>query len=119
MENSKPDSAKNRLYKILVTQSAHLIQGLRCERRIDNEDNPSDHHTTKAVRRRWYNKINERMRIDCQATDQQMPIRTKGSENREGISHLGKMLHQHYRPPSRVVQATWFLVGTTSGHPPG
>ena len=65
-----PDSAKNRLYRILITESAHLIWVLRCERRIANEDNPQNHHTEEAVRNRWYEKINGRMQINCLLTNQ-------------------------------------------------
>jgi len=36
--NRRPDTPKNRLYRILITESAHLIWVLRCERRIANED---------------------------------------------------------------------------------
>ena len=68
-QNNKPDTTKNRLYRILITESAHLIWVLRCERRIENEDEPSKHHTANAVRNRWYKKINERMQIDCLLTN--------------------------------------------------
>jgi len=68
-QNGKQDAAKNRLYRILVTESAHLIWVLRCERRIENEDEQDKHHTENAVRNRWYKKINERMQIDCLLTN--------------------------------------------------
>ena len=63
------DSAKNRLYRILITESAHLIWVLRCERRIANEDNPGDYHTKRAVENRWLKKMNERLQIDCLLTN--------------------------------------------------
>ena len=59
--DGKPDAVRNTPYRILMTESAHLIWVLPCERRIANEDNPHNHHTADAVRMRWRNKINERM----------------------------------------------------------
>ena len=50
--DGKLDTAKNRLYRILVTESAHLIWVLRCERRIANGDTPQDYHTEETVRNR-------------------------------------------------------------------
>ena len=38
-DNGRPDTAKNRLYRILVTETAHLIWVLRCERRIAGNNN--------------------------------------------------------------------------------
>jgi hypothetical protein len=68
-ENGRPDSAKNRLYRILVTETAHLIWVLRCERRITGTDEPDSNHTRRAVEKRWFRKINERMQIDCLLTN--------------------------------------------------
>ena len=68
-DDGNQDVAKNRLYKILITESAHLIWVLRCERRIANGDNPRDHHTAQAVEGRWLRKINERLQIDCLLTN--------------------------------------------------
>jgi hypothetical protein len=58
-ENRKPDAAKNRLYKIPISESARLIWVLRCERRIRN-DNDYD-HLERPVRDKWYKKINDSM----------------------------------------------------------
>ena len=66
--SGKPDTARNRLYRILITESAHLIWVLRCERKITNGDNPGNYHSAEAVINRWYTEINERMQIDCLMT---------------------------------------------------
>ena len=63
------DTAKNRLYRILVTETAHVIWVLRCERRITNSDDPGHQHTEDAVGNRWHRRINERMQIDCLLTN--------------------------------------------------
>ena len=38
--NSKPDQGDNRLYRILVSETAHLIWKMGHERRIRDEDSP-------------------------------------------------------------------------------
>jgi hypothetical protein len=50
-KNEKGETSKgtNRLFRILITESTHLIWKLRCERRIANEDNPEKHHTEAEV----------------------------------------------------------------------
>ena len=68
-ENGKPDAAKNRLYRILISEAAHLIWILRCERRIQGTDRPDQNHLERMVQKKWYNKINERMQIDCLLTN--------------------------------------------------
>lgn len=66
--DGKPDSAGNRLYRILMlTESAHPVWVLRCEGRIVNNDSPD--HAEDAVRNRWHWKINERMQIDYLLTN--------------------------------------------------
>ena len=65
----RPDAAKNRLYRVLVTEAAHLIWVLRCERRIKGGDDPGNYHTEAAMSRRWHRRMNERMQIDCLLTN--------------------------------------------------
>jgi len=66
--NGRPDTAKNRLYRILMSELAHLIWVLRCERRIRNEDECD--HPEREVRNRWYKRINDRMQMDCLLTNE-------------------------------------------------
>ena len=68
-DEGRPDAAKNRLYRVLVTEAAHLIWVLRCERRIKGGDDPGNYHTEAAVSRRWHRRMNERMQIDCLLTN--------------------------------------------------
>ena len=119
-KNSKgnPDAGKNRLYRILMTESAHLIWVLRCKRRITNEDNLQNYHTAEAVKNRWYKKLNGRMKIDCLLTNRYLyenkVLKTKKvyrtwakcSTNEED-------LHQEW------CKNPGFLVGKTPRHPPG
>ena len=116
--DGRPDAAKNRLYRILITESAHLIWVLRCERRIANEDNPQNYHPEEAVKNRWHRKMNERMQIDCLLTNRYLyenrALKTKVVYNTwAGCSTNTEDLHRDWcRHPG-------VLVGKTPRRPPG
>jgi len=55
----------NRLWRILISKSAHLIWKLRCERVIRNENTP---YTSEEIRNKWYKMMDERLETDCRMT---------------------------------------------------
>ena len=57
--DNRPNPGKSRLLRMLLSESAHLIWVLRCERVIQETL-----HTNEAVKTRWYNKINHRLSLD-------------------------------------------------------
>ncbi|KAJ7655668.1 ribonuclease H-like protein [Mycena polygramma] len=59
------DPGTTRLYKILVTESAHLIRRIRNERRIQKQG-PTP---IAKIRNRWLKTMNNRLAIDCAMTD--------------------------------------------------
>lgn len=65
----KPDKGLNRLYRIIVSETAHLIWRVRCERRIGRSGNPEKFHTKEELRNRWIYEMNQRLRIDCALTN--------------------------------------------------
>lgn len=100
-EDGKLDSMKSRLYEILVTESAHLIWVLRCERRITTQDAPQNHHTEESMQNRWYRRINERMIIDCLLTNKHIyvskALKTKTVYNTWAKCSTNEMdLHQEW-----------------------
>jgi len=117
-ENGRPDTGKNRLYRILITEAAHLIWVLRCERRISGGDNPEGFHSQEAVKNRWHKKINERMQIDCLLTNKYL-YETRAQKTKtvyktwEKCSTNTEDLHRDWcRHPG-------VLVGKTPRRPPG
>ncbi|KAF9492911.1 ribonuclease H-like protein [Pleurotus eryngii] len=58
-----------RLYRILVSESAYLIWKLRCERRIQRGDDPSQYHSREEIICRWRFAINHRLKLDCIMTN--------------------------------------------------
>lgn len=58
----------SRLYRIVMTESAHLIWRLRCERRIDRVEKEPPTHPISEIDRRWTAAINSRLALDCEMT---------------------------------------------------
>lgn len=101
-----------------MMESAHLIWVLRCERWIVNGDNPYNYHTSNMVQRRWYNKLNERLQVDCLLTNmylyERKALKTKlvYSTWAKCSTNTEEFHHEWCKHPG-------FLVGMTSGHPLG
>lgn len=57
----------NRLFQILVTNSAHLIWVLRCDRRINRDDD--DQFTGQEIQNRWVGRMNSRLDLDRLTTN--------------------------------------------------
>jgi len=67
--NGKPDKGKNRLYRILVSETAYLIWRMRNERRIQDGDEPNKDHQVNEIANRWSHAINKRLTIDRTLTN--------------------------------------------------
>ncbi|EPS93990.1 hypothetical protein FOMPIDRAFT_9544, partial [Fomitopsis schrenkii] len=76
-----PKKHTARLWRILVSESAHLIWRLRCERVIGHSDDKAWQHSTESVTTRWYAAINSRLRQDATSTSTQFgPLTRKRGE---------------------------------------
>lgn len=62
--NGKVNSRVGRLLTIIMTEAAHLIWKLRCERRIERNDIPANEHTGVEARNRWHKVITEQLTLD-------------------------------------------------------
>ena len=58
-DESLTHTGPSRLLRILISESAHLIWVLRCERTIQGL-----HHSTNTIKSRWLNKIDHRLNLD-------------------------------------------------------
>jgi hypothetical protein len=63
-KGNKNEGGISRLYRIIVTETAHFIWKLRCERRIGNGDDPEKFHSTSEIKNRWLSMINLRLTHD-------------------------------------------------------
>ncbi|KAJ7063831.1 hypothetical protein C8F01DRAFT_984090 [Mycena amicta] len=87
--NGRREKGAERLYQILVTESAYLIWLLRNERVIQNDGAP---HTEDEIHNRWISAMNARLKLDC--------VLTYKKYGKKGL-------------PASVVQGTW--KGTLKG----
>ncbi|KAJ6572831.1 hypothetical protein DFH09DRAFT_916468 [Mycena vulgaris] len=62
----RDDQGTTRLFRIVVSESAHLIWKLRNERVIQEKDAASE----REIRNRWCKAINNRLNLDCILTNQ-------------------------------------------------
>ncbi|KAI0094524.1 RnaseH-domain-containing protein [Irpex rosettiformis] len=98
----------SRLYRIMMTESAHLIWRLRCERRIDSPDDGNFTHTIGEVDRRWMAVMNTRLRLDCEMTRQKYGKKAL-SEQIVQTTWCGLLENEHRLPPNWATSG--FLVG--------
>ncbi|KAL4255818.1 hypothetical protein AB1N83_014347 [Pleurotus pulmonarius] len=74
-KNDKQDkTGEARLWKILISESAHLIWKLRCERVISNENRP---FTSREVENKWVHAMNERLDLDKKLTHERYKSKSK------------------------------------------
>lgn len=55
---------RKRLFIILVTETAHLIWKIRCERAIQRQNDPERFHSQEEVINKWLICINTRLKMD-------------------------------------------------------
>ncbi|KAJ7260541.1 hypothetical protein C8J57DRAFT_1037543, partial [Mycena rebaudengoi] len=58
-----------RLYRILISESAHFIWKLRCECVIGRDDQPP---TVREAQNRWFKIMNERLEIDINLSSKRL-----------------------------------------------
>ncbi|EPS96543.1 hypothetical protein FOMPIDRAFT_1130233 [Fomitopsis schrenkii] len=68
IEGDATPKAVARLWRILITESAHLVWRLRCARVIGHGEDADWQHSPKAVETMWLRVINSRLRQDVTAT---------------------------------------------------
>ena len=108
----------NRLYTILVSESAFFIWKIRCERRIQNNDDPDKFHTTTEIHNRWVNTMNKRLLLDQLMTNKSR-YKKKVLEPRTILQTWDKVILNRENLPSNWIRQSGVLVGIRPQHPPG
>src|SRR6201996_7737815 len=75
--NGTPIPEDARLYRILVTETAHLIWKIRCQRVIEENNIPK---SQTEIHNRWTAAINERLQLDCLLADPKLGSRALKKE---------------------------------------
>ncbi|KAF8960924.1 hypothetical protein BDZ97DRAFT_1615995, partial [Flammula alnicola] len=63
-ENGKPNTALNRLYTIIISESLYLIWLIRCEWKIESDGDVNKIAHKNEITSRWRHRINRRLKID-------------------------------------------------------
>ncbi|KAF9487573.1 hypothetical protein BDN71DRAFT_1404525 [Pleurotus eryngii] len=107
-EKKDRDPGGDRLWRILVSESAYLIWKLQCERVIQNENTP---FTTQEVNNRWTATINARLDLDCEMTNENLG---KHKLNTKVVLQTWKgALHKEKNLPRNWTKLNGVLVGIT------
>ena len=110
---NRPDRGKNRLYRILVSETAYLIWKMRNERRI------RDHEATDSeVRNRWTKAINKRLTIDRALTNSTR-FGKRALDKKLVKSTWRNCLNREEELPENWTSIMGVLVGISTSRPPG
>ncbi|KAF9459933.1 hypothetical protein BDZ94DRAFT_1267234 [Collybia nuda] len=60
----KPQPGKNRLYAIIISETAHLIWKIRCEKVFQNDNLQNTSHTKRELENKWIQCINTHLKLD-------------------------------------------------------
>jgi hypothetical protein len=107
--NDKRKTGDERLWKILIAESAYLIWKMRCERVIQKDNSP---FSEKEIENRWSFVINERLQLDRRMAS--------GKYGKKGVSPKivratwQGLLYQEHKLPDDWVTNTGVLVGIES-----
>ncbi|EIW55529.1 uncharacterized protein TRAVEDRAFT_100706, partial [Trametes versicolor FP-101664 SS1] len=106
-KNARTQAGKNRLLRILLTESCHLVWKLRCERVIGREGDPSQYHSVPEIRRRWLNTVQQRLEMDRALAKQSKGKITKSLV----LETWAGLLHDEGAVPENWIYYKGVLVG--------
>ncbi|KAG1839789.1 ribonuclease H-like protein, partial [Suillus subluteus] len=117
-DKGKSIDGKSRLFKILTTESAHLIWKLRCERAIKYEGNEEKYHSDYEIHNRWIRSMNTRLKFDKILTDSR---KFKKGALKESIvlNTWSGVLRDEQNLPDSWTKKVGVLVGIAPRRPPG
>jgi ribonuclease HI len=97
-----------RLYRILMTESAHLIWRIRCERILERS-NKEEWHTTGEIQNRWLYAINKRLSLDQAMTNKK--YETKAISAKTVLNTWSGTLPNELSLPDNWINLPGVLVG--------
>ncbi|KAG1860931.1 hypothetical protein F4604DRAFT_1588177 [Suillus subluteus] len=117
-DKGKSIDGKSCLFKILTTESAHLIWKLRCERAIKYEGNEEKYHSDYKIHNRWIRSMNTRLKFDKILTDSR---KFKKGALKESIvlNTWSGVLRDKQNLPDNWTKKVGVLVGIAPRRPPG
>ncbi|KAL1744066.1 hypothetical protein HDZ31DRAFT_39496 [Schizophyllum fasciatum] len=110
-ENGRPENVLNRLWTILISESAKLIWNLRCERVIQHESNKE--FSRREVETRWYTVMEFRLNEDRRATN--VNLGKRALEQRLVVRTWKSVIADYESLPPEWAENTGVLVGIRGG----
>ncbi|KAI0782454.1 ribonuclease H-like protein [Irpex lacteus] len=107
-EKGERKGGASRFFTILMTESAHLIWKIRCERRIQRTEDEGRTHTDEEITRRWHAALNTRLRLDCEMSHAKYETR-RISPDKVQRTWAGLLKNERDLPPHWTRMG--FLVG--------
>ncbi|KAJ7740169.1 hypothetical protein B0H14DRAFT_3609685 [Mycena olivaceomarginata] len=114
----KRDRGANRLYRIMISETAHLIWKLRCIRVIERGSDPTKYFTETEIHSRWLSCINSRLRSDFLLTDRKK-FGTRALNFKEVLKTWKGVLKDTENLPDAKIAQSRVLVGIAPLRPPG
>ncbi|KAL0562895.1 hypothetical protein V5O48_019183, partial [Marasmius crinis-equi] len=108
-EKAKPsenNSGENRLWRILIAESAHLIWVMRCERILEKENTA---FSENEVRARWRTRMNGRIALDQRLTNKKYGPKAVSTYTVENT--WTGTIHEETQLPDKWPQRPGVLVG--------
>ncbi|KAJ7691524.1 ribonuclease H-like protein, partial [Mycena metata] len=116
--NGRKDEGAIRLFRILISETAHLIWKLRCTRVIERGGDPNRYFSEVEIHNRWLHCINSRLRIDALLTDVKK-YGNRALKISEVQNTWNGVLMDNQNLPDIWVRQSGFLVGIPPLRPPG
>ncbi|KIM72046.1 hypothetical protein PILCRDRAFT_82226 [Piloderma croceum F 1598] len=104
----------NRLYRILLSESAYLIWKIRCERLLVRS-NEEQWHSPKEIQNRWLHAMNKRLQFDCAMTNRR--FEKKALADDVVLQTWSGTLHNEHSLPDNWIQESGVLAGIGSLEP--
>ncbi|KAJ7626948.1 hypothetical protein FB45DRAFT_1059828 [Roridomyces roridus] len=116
--SGKKDSGADRLFRILISETAHQIWKTRCTRVIDNGSNPEKYPSEHEVHNKWLACINERLRSDFILTDK-LKFENRALNLKMVLNTWKNVLDGDTNLPAVSLRESRLLVGIAPLRPPG
>ncbi|KAJ7158223.1 ribonuclease H-like protein [Mycena crocata] len=114
----KRDEGANRLFRILISESAHQIWKLRCNRVFERGNDPEHYHTEAEVHNKWLHCINYRLKMDILLTDSRK-FGSRALNIKKVVKTWNGVLKDPENLPDIWVWQSGLLVGIPPLRPPG
>jgi hypothetical protein len=103
------DPGANRLYRIIISESAHLIWKLRCNRVVGTNNTPEQWPTQQEIKNKWLSAINKRLAFDQAMTSSRYG--RKALQSNIVLETWSGTLHQEESLPDNWLRSSGVLVG--------